>query len=59
MTISPCPSLLPPPQDRAGIQHEVEPVSVLDFYVHESKQRSGYGKQLFEAMMQVLTCEWE
>lgn len=24
---------------------------VLDFYVHESRQRSGLGKQLFEAML--------
>lgn len=44
---------LPRPQDGSGTQHEVEPICVLDFYVHESKQRSGCGKALFEAMMQV------
>ena len=26
---------------------------MLDFYVHESRQRSGCGRKLFEAMMQV------
>lgn len=40
-------------QDGTGVQHEVEPLSVLDFYVHESRQRSGCGKKLFEAMMEV------
>lgn len=40
-------------QDPRGVQHEVEPLCVLDFYVHESRQRSGCGKKLFEAMMQV------
>lgn len=39
-------------QDR-GVQHEVEPMCVLDFYVHESRQRSGCGKKLYEAMMEV------
>ena len=40
-------------QDPAGVQHEVEPLCVLDFYVHESRQRGGCGKMLFETMMQV------
>lgn len=40
-------------QDPSGGQHEVEPLCVLDFYVHESRQRSGCGKKLFEAMLQV------
>ena len=35
------------------MQHEVSPLCVLDFYVHESKQRCGYGKALFEAMLKV------
>lgn len=30
---------------------EVEPRCVLDFYVEESSQRRGYGKQLFEEML--------
>ena len=39
--------------DSSGSQNEVLPVSVLDFYVHESLQRHGYGRQLFDAMLQV------
>lgn len=39
--------------DSHGQVHERTPVCVLDFYVHESKQRSGYGKKLFEAMLEV------
>ena len=34
-----------------GHQREVYPMCVLDFYVHESRQRSGCGKMLFEAML--------
>lgn len=32
---------------------EAEPVCLLDFYVHESYQRQGYGKLLFEHFLQV------
>ena len=35
----------------SGKMHEIEPLCVLDFYVHESKQRSGLGKVLFEEML--------
>lgn len=31
---------------------EINPLCVLDFYVHESCQRSGYGKELFTFMLQ-------
>lgn len=31
-----------------GVIVEVEPLCVLDFYVHESYQRQGVGKALFE-----------
>lgn len=31
---------------------EIDPICVLDFYIHESHQRSGYGKQLFDYMLQ-------
>lgn len=31
--------------------HEVTPLCVLDFYVHETIQRQGLGKQLFEYML--------
>ncbi|XP_064395604.1 alpha-tubulin N-acetyltransferase 1-like isoform X2 [Halichondria panicea] len=37
--------------DRVGVVHEVEPLCVLDFYVHESRQRSGCGKRLFEELL--------
>ena len=40
-------------KDPVGVQHEVSPLCVLDFYVHESRQRCGYGKVLFEAMLKV------
>lgn len=39
--------------DSHGQVHERTPLCVLDFYVHESKQRSGYGKKLFEVMLEV------
>ena len=39
--------------DHNGAQHELDPMCVLDFYVHESRQRLGYGKKLFEYMLKV------
>ena len=39
--------------DTHGNQTEMEPLCVLDFYVHESCQRRGCGKQLFETMLAV------
>ena len=30
----------------------MNPLSVLDFYVHESVQRGGHGKEIFERMLQ-------
>lgn len=36
-----------------SVQYEVNPLCVLDFYVHESRQRSGCGKRLFEHMLKV------
>jgi alpha-tubulin N-acetyltransferase 1 len=38
-------------RDEVGSVKEIEPVCVLDFYVHESCQRSGFGRQLFEYML--------
>ena len=32
----------------AGSYNEIEPLCVLDFYVHETFQRSGIGKTMFE-----------
>nr|CAD7432061.1 unnamed protein product [Timema monikensis] len=37
--------------DHTGAHHEVKPLCVLDFYVHESKQRMGLGKILYEHML--------
>lgn len=41
-------------RDDMGAHHEVDPVCILDFYVHESTQRCGFGHELFNAMLQVL-----
>ena len=38
-------------RNRSGAYIEMNPLSVLDFYVHESVQRGGHGKQLFEKML--------
>ena len=38
-------------RDEIGNVREIQPLCVLDFYVHESCQRSGYGKYLFEYML--------
>ena len=40
--------------DRDGGHHEMEPLCVLDFYVHESMQRRGCGRRLFEHMLKVI-----
>jgi alpha-tubulin N-acetyltransferase 1 len=37
--------------DSAGRTHQVEPLCVLDFYVHESCQRRGVGKGLLDAVL--------
>lgn len=37
--------------DRDGVHYQVSPPCLLDFYVHETKQRNGLGKQLFEHML--------
>lgn len=38
--------------DHGGAHNEVEPLCVLDFYIHESLQRHGYGKRLFNHMLE-------
>lgn len=35
----------------AGKTHELTPDCVLDFYVHQSEQRKGHGKVIYEAML--------
>ncbi|KAK7465998.1 hypothetical protein BaRGS_00037435 [Batillaria attramentaria] len=37
--------------DRHGQQWEMNPLCVLDFYVHESRQRMGCGRRLFDFML--------
>lgn len=37
--------------DLCGAQHQVTPLCVLDFYVHETQQRMGLGKMLFQHML--------
>lgn len=39
-------------RDEVGNISEIEPLCVLDFYVHESCQRIGYGKFIFETMLE-------
>ena len=39
--------------DNIKVQHELEPLCVLDFYVHESRQRMGCGRKLFDFMLSV------
>ena len=39
-------------RDISGKMREITPLCVLDFYVHESKQRSGFGKEIFEFMLE-------
>ncbi|XP_073405015.1 alpha-tubulin N-acetyltransferase 1 isoform X1 [Dendrobates tinctorius] len=37
--------------DHTGAHIEVEPLCILDFYIHESLQRHGFGKELFGFML--------
>jgi len=39
-------------RDSRGSVREFQPLCVLDFYVHESVQRSGIGKTIFEKMLE-------
>jgi alpha-tubulin N-acetyltransferase 1 len=38
-------------RNEMGTIKEISPLCVLDFYVHESVQRSGLGKMIFEKML--------
>ncbi|VDQ09901.1 unnamed protein product [Trichobilharzia regenti] len=40
--------------DKKGACFECMPLCVLDFYIHESHQRQGCGKKLFDFMLQVI-----
>ncbi|CAM9227131.1 unnamed protein product, partial [Lampetra planeri] len=37
--------------DQQGRHNELEPLCVLDFYVHESVQRHGHGREIFTHML--------
>uniref|UniRef100_A0A8C6A155 Alpha tubulin acetyltransferase 1 n=1 Tax=Marmota marmota marmota TaxID=9994 RepID=A0A8C6A155_MARMA len=39
--------------DDREAHNEVEPLCILDFYIHESVQRHGHGRELFQHMLQV------
>ncbi|KAF6772297.1 hypothetical protein AHF37_08541 [Paragonimus kellicotti] len=39
--------------DNQGVCTELEPLCILDFYIHESVQRMGHGKKLFDHMLEV------
>lgn len=41
----------------SGQIKELEPLCVLDFYVHESCQRMGLGKKLFDKMLEMRQCD--
>ncbi|EGW09084.1 UPF0635 protein C6orf134-like [Cricetulus griseus] len=38
--------------DDREAHNEVEPLCILDFYIHESMQRHGHGRELFQYMLQ-------
>jgi alpha-tubulin N-acetyltransferase 1 len=40
-------------QDLLGVQRETEPMCVLDFYIHETRQRAGLGRRLFQTMLDI------
>ena len=44
-------------RNHTGSIVEMSPLAVLDFYVHESMQRGGHGKDLFEKMLQIENAE--
>ena len=36
----------------SGTIYEIDPLTVLDFYVHESEQRKGYGISIYKSMLE-------
>ena len=42
-------------RDQEGTYSNVKPLCVLDFYVHESCQRQGIGRRLFEVSLAIST----
>ena len=39
--------------DASGVMHEMQPFCILDFYTHESCQRRGLGREIFDFMLAV------
>ena len=39
--------------DLQGRQHELHPLCVLDFFIYTAQQRKGYGRRLFDFMLNV------
>ncbi|KAK8885130.1 hypothetical protein M9Y10_044259 [Tritrichomonas musculus] len=37
--------------DRFGIQHEMQPICLLDFFTYPSEQRKGYGKKMIDRIL--------
>lgn len=40
--------------NKKGLRTEAKVYCLLDFYIHETKQRHGYGRKLMEYMLKVL-----
>ena len=43
--------------DESGKPNEMFPLCVLDFYVNESRQRSGWGRKVFDSMLASMNIE--
>ncbi|EPZ32665.1 DUF738-domain-containing protein [Rozella allomycis CSF55] len=39
----------------SGRQHQIQPLCLLDIYIHENSQRKGFGKKLFDHMLMMLS----
>ena len=40
--------------DENGVHYRLTPRCILDFYIHETRQRMGLGKELYEYMLKVI-----
>ena len=39
--------------DENGLHYQLKPRCILDFYIHESRQRMGLGNELYQYMLAV------
>lgn len=44
--------------DKKGSRSEAMVYCLLDFYIHETRQRQGYGNKLFEHMLKVIQIKY-